>query len=143
MERGRLRKELLEGGPLVELPLQSGEIIAREPADDLVHLGFRAVLLLRLLHVVGIHAGKGGRENSMTGHGRGLRTVTETAAARRASSSPARRRYASSISFGSLHAVPVKLTLYGAGFGLEARRERVRALRPGTGTNAYGTVTVG
>ena len=25
--------------------------------------------------------------------------------------------YASSISFGSLHAVPVKLTLYGAGFG--------------------------
>jgi hypothetical protein len=40
MQRGCLRKELLDRGPLVELPLQSGKVIAREPADDLVHLGF-------------------------------------------------------------------------------------------------------
>src|SRR5688572_4987192 len=69
MKRGRLRKELLEGSPLIELPLQSGLVIAREPADDLVHLGFHAVLLLCLLHVVRIHSGKGAGENPMSGHG--------------------------------------------------------------------------
>src|SRR5947207_5563474 len=51
--------------------------------------------------------------------------------------------YASSINFGSLHAVPVKLTLYGAGFGSNPAGNAVAPVPGGTGTNPYGTVTVG
>ena len=48
--------------------------------------------------------------------------------------------YASSISFGSLHAMPVKLTPYGVGFALKpAGNAGVGAF----GTNANGTMTVG
>src|SRR5262245_9382642 len=51
--------------------------------------------------------------------------------------------YANSISFGSLHAVPVKLTLNGAGRGSKPSGKAVGPVPTGTGTNPYGTVTVG
>ena len=51
--------------------------------------------------------------------------------------------YASSISFGSLHAVPVKLTLNGAGFGSKPAGNALAPVPAGTGTKPYGTVTVG
>ena len=51
--------------------------------------------------------------------------------------------YASAMSFGSLHAVPVKLTLYGCGFGSKPAGNAVGPSPAGTGTNVHGTVTVG
>src|SRR5262249_36007952 len=50
---------------------------------------------------------------------------------------------ASAISFGSLHAVPVKLTLNGVGLGSKPAGNAVGPLPAGTGTKPYGTVTVG
>ena len=51
--------------------------------------------------------------------------------------------YASSISFGSLHAVPVKLTLNGVGLGSKPAGNAAGPSPGGTGMNAHGTVTVG
>ena len=51
--------------------------------------------------------------------------------------------YASSISFGSLHAGPVKLTLNGCGFGSKPGGNAFAPSPGGTGMNAHGTVTVG
>jgi len=48
--------------------------------------------------------------------------------------------YASSISFGSLHAIPVKLTPYGVGLALKPAGN---AGAGAFGTNANGTMTVG
>ena len=50
---------------------------------------------------------------------------------------------ASATSFGSLHAVPVKLTLNGSGFGSNPAGNAFAPVPGGTGTNAHGTVTVG
>src|SRR5215468_6785534 len=51
--------------------------------------------------------------------------------------------YASSINFGSLHAVPVKLTLNGAGRGSKPSGKAVGPVPIDTGTKPQGTVTVG
>ena len=51
--------------------------------------------------------------------------------------------YASSISFGSLHAVPVNVTLYGDGFGSNPAGNVVGPWPGGTGTKPNGTVTDG
>ena len=50
---------------------------------------------------------------------------------------------ASSINFGSLHAVPVKLTLNGTGLGSNPAGNALAPVPAGTGTKPYGTVTVG
>ena len=50
---------------------------------------------------------------------------------------------ASWMSFGSLHAGPVKLTPYGAGFGTNPAGNAFVPVPGGTGSNAYGTVIVG
>jgi hypothetical protein len=51
--------------------------------------------------------------------------------------------YASSISFGSLHAVPVNVTLNGEGFGSNPAGDALGPCPAGTGTKANGTVTDG
>ena len=50
---------------------------------------------------------------------------------------------ASVISFGSLHAVPVKLTPNGAGFGSNPAGKALAPVPAGIGSSAYGTVIVG
>src|SRR5579884_2593254 len=51
--------------------------------------------------------------------------------------------YASSISLGSAHAIPVNVTLYGAGRGSKPDGNAFAPVGIGTASNAYGTVTLG
>jgi hypothetical protein len=68
MEGGRLGEESFQVDALRDLLVQARRGIARQPADDLVDFGLRAVLALRLLDIHRIHLGEGGRENAVPGH---------------------------------------------------------------------------
>ncbi len=59
----------LEVHLLVDLPLQSLFIVAREPADDSMHFLFRATLLHRLSDVVRVDTGEGHSEYSRIVYG--------------------------------------------------------------------------
>src|SRR5688572_28462626 len=69
IEAGRLVEEGLEVALPFDLFRQRLPAVARQPADDLVHLLLLPPLLLRLLHVEGIDAGKGHGEDPVVLHG--------------------------------------------------------------------------
>ena len=72
-----LGEERLERRAGVEVLLQRGLVVARQPLDHLVELGLRASLALDLRHVVGIDRGDAGREDPM--HLCGYSRSSETA----------------------------------------------------------------